>query len=174
MSENLRVNEWSETQKKFLYNLLLIREIILSTSVFHRHRDPLYSRCRNTRKNSLNMDKGGGKTNRLRINFISGLITGIIDDLLARDIDYLSMGRVTRGIGCTCIALCIYACQRMRPTCGCALTHASKLRYNVAPANCSALPTLFVSRPDGHESIRNHPRLRSSSCFDHQPGFPPR
>lgn len=80
---------------------------------------------------------------------------------LALGIDYLSMGRVTR-VGRMCIALCIYACQRMRPTCGCALTHgdASKLRYNVAPANCSAC-SLFVSRPDGHESIRNHPRLRS-------------
>lgn len=97
----------------------------------------------------------------MQINFISGVMTGIIDGLLARDIDYLSMGRVTRGVRCTCIALCIYACQRMRPTCGCALTHASKLRYNVAPANCSTLPTLFVSRPDGHESIRNHPRLRT-------------
>lgn len=79
-------------------------------------------------------------------------------------IDYLSMGRVTR-VGCMCIALRTYACQRMRPTCGCALTRRrfETLRYNVAPANCSAC-SLFVSRPDGHESIRNHPRLRSP-CY---------
>lgn len=49
-------------------------------------------------------------------------MTGIID---ARpSIDYLSVERVASA-SCMCIALCIYACQRMRPTCGCALTHAT-------------------------------------------------
>lgn len=38
------------------------------------------------------------------------------------------------------------------------------LRYNVAPANCSAC-SLFVSRPDGHESIRNHPQGLRSPCY---------
>lgn len=66
----------------------------------------------------------------------------------------LSVARTCRLGSC----MCIYACQRMRPTCGCGLTHATpRNSVNTRHEPIARFRGLFLSRSEGREASRNCP-----------------